>query len=78
MMVYCRNRSMRLPRKHRALKNTASPVIKPAPYRPEQGVINSVMERRCADGKWLTKEEDWEKQEADALLDSIIYGERGA
>lgn len=60
MMVYCRNRSMRLPRKARrkVINNKASTVI--APYRAsDHRELPSQLEKRSESGRWLTKEE-WE------------------
>lgn len=76
MMIYCRNRSMRLPRKARrkVINNNSASVIIP-PYRATQHADKpSQLEKRSESGRWLTKEE-WEKASNDArsLQEALVW-----
>lgn len=76
MMVYCRDRSRKLPRKKKRSFH-ASVITRElvAPFRaPDHREITSQLEKRCESGVWLEREE----LEANDMLDAMIYGERGA
>lgn len=75
MMVYCKDRSTRLPRRKGRYIKRKPPLADGrnrtvTPFRPVINNAPSVLERRCEGGKWRSKEDD----EAMALLDSIING----
>lgn len=78
MLVYCRDRSMKLPRKKgRYIKRKApqtqrfaEPLEVPrGAYRAEDyRSLPSVLERRCNKGRWHNRDDD----HANAILDSLI------
>lgn len=63
MMVYCRDRSMKLPRKPGRFIKRKPPKATgknrlPEPFRPVINNLPSVLERRCDSGQWKSAEED--------------------
>lgn len=69
MMVYCKDRSTKLPRKRKrqfVLKNNDSTVT--PYYAPCHRELPSVLERRVSRGRWLTKKQDDDEQAAARIL----------
>lgn len=67
-MVYCCDKSMKLPRKRRRGKTVRSSLVKPVPYRATQHEDKpSLIDRHIVNGKWLSRDE----QEAMTWLNSI-------
>lgn len=74
MMVYCRDRSLALPRKKGRYIKRKPPVKgysdRRERYVPEQQQFPSVFMRRSAGGKWLSKDDD----DANSILEALING----
>lgn len=72
MMVYCRDRSQKLPRKHKRVFKPATHVVRSSPHMgPSHKEKPSVFERRCVGGVWHTRDKDRDEQEALRILDEI-------
>jgi hypothetical protein len=68
MMVYCKDRSRRLPRrKKRDFTPKKESTVRPY-YAPCHRELPSVLERRASRGQWLTKKQDDDEQEAARIL----------
>lgn len=71
MIIYCRDRSIPLPRKRkqRFTPKQRSTVI---PYRAEDHRAKpSVFERRCSNGVWVSRDRDADEQEAARILEEL-------
>lgn len=76
MIVYCRNRSIALPRKSRkprAVPKNGEYALRSSPHLgPSHKDKPSVFERRCLTGVWVDRDRDWDEQEAARILGEML------